>query len=117
MTEQELKDLNRIAEALRLAAEATNKPAQHKFSDLTLTLRHHPNGILVLSLTKPYRQASEEEREACKKAFKVPTDHSWSPDYNKGWGIIRYTWMEKKQLRFAGLDAGEGTNNWQKKFD
>lgn len=92
-------DLNEIAKVLRTTVELNGGPVQHKDKEtgLTITLQADlKTGMWTLSLTKLYRQASEKEREVCKQAFGVPKDHDWTPLYKHGWGIIRYSWLEKK---------------------
>jgi hypothetical protein len=111
-------NLNEIAKTLRTTVEVTGGPAQHKDRDtgLTLTLQADlKSGMWTLSLTKLYRQASQEEREACKEAFNVPKNHDWTPLYTKGWGIIRYAWLEQQgeQLSIEGLGGDKEFNNYQ----
>jgi hypothetical protein len=110
-------NLKEIAETLRMIAETTGGPVQHKDKDtgLTITLQADlKTGMWTLSLTKLYRQASEQEREECKRAFGVPKDHDWTPLYRNGWGIIRYTWLEKQaeQLTIEGLGDEQQFNNY-----
>jgi len=115
--------MNNIAQELYQKVEDGLNPAQHTSSNgLTITLRYadtHGQRFWTLSLTKRHRQASSREREKAREAFNVPSDAQWTPTYRRGYGIIRYTWIEKRaeQMQLAGLGSGGEFNNWQEKFD
>ena len=116
--------MNTIAQELYQNIEEQGlNPAQHTTKNgLTVTLRYadtHGQRFWTLSLTKHYRQATNEEREKAKEAFNVPRDAQYTPTYRNGWGIVRYTWIEKQaeQLQIVGLGGEVDFNNWQEKFE
>ena len=115
--------MNRIAHELYQNVEEGLNPAQHTTkSELTITLKYadtHGQRFWTLSLTKRHSQATSEEREKATEAFQVPNDAQWAPTYKRGYGIIRYTWIEElaEQLQIAGLGSEVEFNNWQEKFE
>ena len=89
--------MDKIAQQLYQNVEDGLNPAQHTFENgLTITLKYadtHGQRFWTLSLTKPHRQATSEEREKAREAFNVPKDAQWIPTYRDGWGVVRYTWI------------------------
>jgi hypothetical protein len=96
-----MENLTQIANQLKAQAKRTTPdPAQYTLaSDLTLTVQYHPKtATWILSLTRLYHQATEEERRECREVFGVPEGLDFEVMYKKGWGVIRYCWSEAKQM-------------------
>lgn len=87
-------NLQEIASALRLAAEATGGPAQHKLGrGLTLTLCYH-EGEWGLSLTRKAVLPSKQEEQICRDAFGVPARTTYESVAIGEYRIIRIGWKE-----------------------
>ncbi len=93
-------ELNIIATRLKATARAEPGVAkQHQCPDgLTITLIYNAaKHTWALSLTRWCRHASQEEKEVCRWAFKIPETADWETTITEGWQITRYVWTADGQ--------------------